>query len=428
MKDPNNPLEILPIKMEDKKFSKDFFNSFLHFEQNADGNKKFQRKTAIIKLKEEEKEPNGSTVPPLTLISNLDIHSILFYIQEQIGINSKYKTIIDQNEFFYTINRIDLRKAFGIRATGTKTNLKCLLHSDNKPSASMFRGEDGVWFYKCHSSNCSHDAAMTNFDLICNLLGHSKKQLLKEMEVSFNLCFNKEYNDKVQNLIQNNKKFLQFSSKYPMLCKQVSGNTRLVLLKILDLISNNITTDELEIDGRPGMFISMEYLSKVTKIEKRTVHRIFCYLCAIGLLRREKWNKIPENFKPKTIRHSQFGTQITYISLPKYSKGFMEQCNSDATKLYNNGIISPRSTTMVGMKYACAGKYFYRCFDEHCWSLSQYLDIPQEEIKEYEQSYIESYFEKKIYTSNTFLTPDRMPRGSSPTAFFMNGIEMDLGF
>lgn len=425
MKDKNNPLEIVPIKLTDKKFSLDFFKNILVISENSSETKDLKENSAIIKLKErrEKKETSG-----LSPILTINIQDVIMFIKEQFGFDSNNKNLIDPTEFFYTLNRLDIRHALCIPSKGTKSNIKCFFHKDNQPSASIFRGQDGVWFYKCHSSNCKMEMAMTNFDLICNIFNISKFQLLKEIEKRLDVCFNVEYALKVQEIVKNNKHFLSSSARYSMLCRKLVDKTRSILFKIIDMISNNVVTDELEIDGRPGMFISMDYLSKVTKIEKRSAHRILCYLCAIGFLRKERWNKIPESFKPKTIKHSQYDTQITYISLPRYSKGYMVQCDNDTKKLHDGGIISPRAVTMWKLRYSCGGKYFSRCFDEHFWSISMHIDnFEDKDINYYtEKDKPIPFTEEGIYQTLSEMPPNRKPRGSSLISFLKSNVELDF--
>jgi hypothetical protein len=67
-------------------------------------------------------------------------------------------------------------EAAGARSRGTTNALACPFHDDKTPSASVFRGEDGAWRFRCHVCDWSGDV----FDVRARVTGRPLEDVLRE--------------------------------------------------------------------------------------------------------------------------------------------------------------------------------------------------------------------------------------------------------
>ena len=72
------------------------------------------------------------------------------------------------------VNELILAGAVEVRG-----QFKCPFHDDNNPSGSIYCGEDNVFRYKCHSTNCSFNSPGDIFDVQAKRTGRTTAQILQ---------------------------------------------------------------------------------------------------------------------------------------------------------------------------------------------------------------------------------------------------------
>jgi hypothetical protein len=180
----------------------------------------------------------------------------------------------NESEFWKYVFRINMSELLGFQYS---RSIKCVFHQDNKPSASVFCNEDGIWFYKCHSGKCGHAMNIKDFvekignfqsefravEFIKNIYNLSIKESKWSIEQKSNL-------DSILYKIDMNT--------FSELCPQADKNTKHIqnLFSILiHIAKDNIYGENyMNSNGDAVFFVSLGELARLTKTAQNNPNRI----------------------------------------------------------------------------------------------------------------------------------------------------------
>lgn len=239
-----------------------------------------------------------------------------------------------ESEFFdYIKKEINLRQLLEINSPAS---FRCILHSDSNNSANIFQNEEGIYFYKCFSSNCDYsDKALTIVTLIEALAGFKSRYKTYEfIKKIFNITFVESQFQKEQkeNIASIYTAMNSADSEFEGLCPQSNKNIRHVkelFFTLLEIAKQHIYDVEYtDKDGNIIFFASLYYIGKMMKfktIDKLKISQRLSVLIYHKLINKLDDNQIPERLLKKSqgyAIHSNdgFGTEkrINWYSIPSF--------------------------------------------------------------------------------------------------------------
>jgi len=228
-------------------------------------------------------------------IANRDVA----YLKNRYG-NGLKKVFETTQEFMdYIRKEINLGEFLGYSYAKSIT---CLFHEDNKPSASIFQNEDGVWFYKCHSKDCF---VSYNIVGVIESLANFKRRprtykFIKEifnLEISETEWQKEQKETLLENLkVLNNGELEKYSPQASKNIKRIKHYLEAMTLLAMDNVHNDNLTDA---DGHVLFFVSMEYLSKYMGVSSNSKGKT-CQKIA-GLTYHKLINKLDDKELPEKM-------------------------------------------------------------------------------------------------------------------------------
>ena len=428
VKDMNNPFLISEIISNDKIFSLSELKTEKCVKEQTKSSKIEHCEDIHENINPLERERETPGPRPVSLSHIIDnIHIPETYFNKELKVN-----LFDGKEFFYFISKYDLRDILNIKHGKEKqTYCHCPFHDDANASAIISKNDNDGWGLYCFSSNCSEGGKYLKvIDILKKSLNvNDDRQLTKILCEKLNVSLNKRYSEFVAARIKNNKYQIKNLGRYPHLRSIATDDVMRIFYFVLDKFKKHSTSnDYLLVDGNPCIFQGMSNISKETGIDIDKCNKIVNLLCLLKFFKKISFKKIPKQFVPETINGSKYDTQITYLSLPDYTKDFKREANEDAYFLIQNGI---KSYTFISKKNVLnnLGKnYFNRCFSDNNWSISIHVEaeLTYETISTYKcnEGFID--FSKDIMPTIKATPPNRKPRGSSLISFLKRNVELDF--
>ena len=102
-----------------------------------------------------------------------------------------------------------------------KISLRCPLHNDTIPSASIYKREsDGCFMFKCHSTKCGFGPASI-IDVVQKIYGVPLQEALNLLMKHYNIKIDESWKDEYRAILEQNIKTIenieQNKNKYPYL-------------------------------------------------------------------------------------------------------------------------------------------------------------------------------------------------------------------
>jgi len=429
VKDMNSPFLISEIVSNDKFFSLSELKTEKCVKEQSKSSKIGScddKRANINPTEREKKEESQHPISLSHIIDNIRIPET--YFNKELKVN-----LFDGKDFFYFLSEYDLRDILNIRHGKEKqTYCRCPFHDDANASAIISQNDNGKWAIYCFSSNCPEGGKYLKvIDVLKKSLNiNNDKQLTKILCEKLNVSLNKRHSEFVTSRIKNNKYQIKNLGRYPHLRSIATDDVMRIFYFILDKFKKHSTSnDYLLVDGNPCIFQGMSNISKETGIDIDKANKIVNLLCLLKFFKKISFKKIPKQFVPKTINGSKYDTQITYLSLPDYTKYFKKEANEDAYFLIQNGVKSYNFVSKKNVLNKLGKNYFNRCFSDSNWSISIHVEaeLTYETMSTYKcnEGFID--FSKDITPTVKLTPPNRKPRGSSLISFLKKNIEIDFG-
>jgi len=210
------------------------------------------------------------------------------------------------------------------------SSFKCLLHVDSDNSAGIFKNEDGVYLYKCFSSNCRHgNRALNIITLIESLTNfrsrHKTYEFIKSI-FNIELCETEFQKEQIKN-IANIQKAL-YTSEFNANCPVANNNTRHVqrlFLTLLTLASQHIyDEDYTDREGNIIFFASLNHIGKemnLNKIDAEKISQRLSVLIYHKLIIKLDDIDIPEKLLKKSqgyAIHSNYEKRVNWYAIPSF--------------------------------------------------------------------------------------------------------------
>jgi len=293
---------------------------------------------------------------PAPLLSNSD-NNKNYNIKAISNRNIKYlkdklnNTPIEFNndaEFWYYVYRINMAELLELKHP---KSFRCLFHDDNKPSASVYQNEDGVWLYKCHSK-CKmpngNPLTLNNKQLI-EKLGNFKSEYkaIKFIKDIYNLSI-KETEWSIEQKANLDSIIYKLDMNiFSELCPQTNKNIRYV--KELFSVMVHIAKDNVygenytNSDGDIVFFVSLTDLAKQMNVSLNHINRISQRLSVLiyhDLVRKLDDEKIPEMMLKKAQAISidkKYPKRVNFYAIPSWILEHLSNVEIQGVKWKNNG-------------------------------------------------------------------------------------------
>lgn len=276
------------------------------------------------------------------------------YLKKRI--NNPHILLENNQAFFDYIKGYDLGKLLEIKYP---TSFRCILHEDNKPSAGIFKNNEGTYIYHCFSCGVSY-----NIINLIEVLGNfkSRPKAYKFMREIFNLEIQEtEWQKEQKEILMENLKVLtngELKENCPTAYNNISRNLRylqqLILIAMDNVHNENLTDNEDNV----AFYASTKYLCQklhmspesAKEVSKKNV--LFAYH---KLLNKLDDTNIPEDMLKRgqaigVNKDNKNQKHINYYSIPSYTTNSFKDIEEQGQKWKNNNY------TMKGL----SREMFYR--------------------------------------------------------------------
>lgn len=208
----------------------------------------------------------------------------------------KNKEFNTANEAVEYIKHLDMRLVLGL-----KSQHNCIFHSENHPSASIYKGKNGIYRYKCHSTKCVSNKNMDVIELIERLQGVDFNQALDFLISALNLTIkNRRFltNDEIHLKIEETKGFVTYiTGRHPEIIK-VIGSRINVLFALYE-----IAEEKENISDTHGILLGASNAEIRSRMEKTMkISNALAVLALFGFIRRLQNYEIYNDRLGKLIR------------------------------------------------------------------------------------------------------------------------------
>jgi hypothetical protein len=248
----------------------------------------------------------------------------------------------NNNEYMDYITSIDIGEVLNIPYS---KSFCCLFHSETKPSASIFKTDNGSYMYKCHSSSCG-----VNYNLlhIIERLGkfNSRSKTHRFIKEIFNIevMKNEWQQEQIENLRYNVEYVtLELQKQNPELYSKLRHHIDYYVK--LNLIAEKFVLSEKFVDkeGNPVFFLDTKNILKECGYSEKQDKRIInknVFLSYHNLLNKLDDSEIPEillkKSKFETVKKNKSNNdkhlRVNYYSIPCCTVDNMIICNEQSIK------------------------------------------------------------------------------------------------
>jgi hypothetical protein len=255
------------------------------------------------------------------------------------------QTLKNLNEAVKYICRQDLAQYLGYKQTQDSTTITCPFHNDKTPSASIYN-QDGKYYMKCHSSNCSFKSG-TIIQIVAKKENISEaKALLKLMEY-YQIQLDSSWKDNAKSIFEKNIQRIlhaeDWKEQYPDLFRCI-GRIKMDLVSKLEYARNHVFLQSS--DGTALFICSLREFERLSSglpyMEElgRQNQRVDRY-CLLGLMHKVHSDHIPWGLwyglqEVRGKKRYQYWTQV--YSVPEYTEELFQQADLIARKLKESGV------------------------------------------------------------------------------------------
>lgn len=247
------------------------------------------------------KTPKASSV-----LKNFDgiVSNVEYLIQRDVKklnqvLNLPFRSFQSADKFWeYVCSTIPLNLLLGIEQSG---NFGCIFHNDSSPSANIFKGDNGYWYYKCfaHSCNTPHvlDARRTI------------EWLTDSPNVSWTIYFiEKIYNCKLlksQWCIEQEQILLDnistvYKKDFETYCPTANKNLATLMhlyTSLCQVALSNIYSEDYSDNGDLVFFVSLSKLAETLQMgskDRKLISKKLSFLARHGLIHKCSEEEIPK--------------------------------------------------------------------------------------------------------------------------------------
>lgn len=257
----------------------------------------------------------------------------------------------DASSFWqYVYHELDIGELIGINYP---KSFCCVLHKDSKPSASIFKSDDGVFLYKCHTECCPVMNIKQLIEYIaCFKSEHKAIEFMKDI---YNLKIEEsEWCIEQKNNLDRISKYIllgEFADFCPTTSSNLSYQTKL-FLTLVEIAKDNVYSEQLtDNDGNVAFFAGLGYIAKLMETSPSSTKRISQRIAALvyhGLLKKLDDDEIPETLlkKSRAIQiDNKSRKHINFYSIPSWVMKHIQYMEKQGEKWRENGY------TMKGVSY-----------------------------------------------------------------------------
>ena len=302
---------------------------------------------AQMPKREHKPEPPDITVktfqnPNIKAISELDVKTMAELLGLEQNDGEQKKSFDNKGEMYDYINNIDLREYLGIDSNVDMFN--CILpdHTDHKPSAHIYRLENGTYVYKCFGcgktrfitgiteelSGCKHHEAINFIKQVygIELVESDWVKQHKEQMVESAMYLDTD----------------EFKLSFPDLNSRIrsrKGHIQKMLLYFSQYVS-----DENQIDGKPYFYSSYDTLMKICdipKFKREMLSQSLTLFCLAGMIDKVPLDKIPEKDlnKAKAISEAHGFKKLTnFYQFEEYGENLFSGADENAKILKQKNV------------------------------------------------------------------------------------------
>lgn len=240
-------------------------------------------------------------------------------------INHKPVVFDSDAEFWhYVFHEINMAELLEIKYPNS---FRCLFHEDNSPSASIFRNDEGVWIYKCHSSSC--DLKM-NVKQLIEKLGNFKSEhkAIEFIKAIYDLSIKESAWSIEQKANLDSILHKLNMNIFTELCPQANKNIRTIkdlFVTMVQIAKDNVYGENYcNSDGDVVFFVSLSQLAKILNVSKTNINRISQRIAVLvyhDLIRKLDDDKIPEVLLKKAQAISidrGHDKRVNFYSIPSW--------------------------------------------------------------------------------------------------------------
>lgn len=272
------------------------------------------------------------------------------YLQSVLNINKKTVFETRQDFYEYITKNIDLSELLGIN---NPSSFKCIFHNDNNPSAGIFKGDNGAYIYKCHSSSCG---VITNIVGVIEILikAKTKPQAYNFIKELYNLEIKEtEWQKEQKEILEENLRLLrdgtleeQFPDVYKLIKRNIHVLERLHLIAMDNIRDEKLTNE----DGNVIFFASTRYITKQLGMSSNSAKEISKKLVLfqfLNLLNKHSEENLPESYYKKSRKMATtlnkkgkrvHTKHITYLSINSYIYPILQESQKMAQLWKDNNM------------------------------------------------------------------------------------------
>lgn len=289
-----------------------------------------------------QRQHNRNKRKPIKLIPSSD-HSVAFTFDErptpldlEMDDLSEVISHLQQQNPFLATNQPD---------HALSVNFSCLFHSDENPSANIYRTKHGKYFYKCFAaSDGTSECHAEHLDLIqiCqSVKGFSFLQAVMYLCDFFGIRFvRRKWFWKQLEKYQQNAFFIEsfeelgYQNSIPHLYKKI--RSKLVYLKLINHYAlGKLSSEKYQYEGEAVFFFSYDYLASLQRVSEQAIRNNVNTFCMFGLLRKLDIKDVPPDLMRKAREYQQEMSELRGRKMKPvnfYTLPLLSDCLLDAER------------------------------------------------------------------------------------------------
>lgn len=248
----------------------------------------------------------------------------------------------NNNEYMEYITSLDLGEILNI---SYPKSFCCLFHDESKPSASIFKTNNGSYMYKCHSSSCGVDYNILHvIERLCKFNSRAKTHRFIKEIFNIEVMKNEWQQEQIENLRYNVEYMtIELQQQNPELYSRLRHHIDYYVK--LNIIAEKFVSSEKFVDkeGNPVFFLDMKNILKECGYSEKQNKRIVnknVFLAYHNLLNKLDDSEIPEillkKTKFETVKKNKTNDdkhlRVNYYSIPCCTVDNMIVCNDQSVK------------------------------------------------------------------------------------------------
>ena len=320
---------------------------------------------------------------------------------QNVKIFNSYREIFEY--LTKTVSIFEYLQAFYDLNASNPNSFCCILHNDNKPSASIFKTDSGIELYHCHSSNCGFIGNI--IQLVAKLEHMSRSDAIKKLSIDLNIRYEKD--EKTVNMLFDNIAALnddiEYSHRdlYTLIYRYLPTLREMHYIAIENMYYANT-------QGKMMFSASTSYVAhRLGRADKKNTGADISLMCLLQLIDKIDLDseEVSDTFR-QYIKDFQKDRQkyVNVYSIPEYTYDKLTECNSMAKKVKEKNL-RKRHFTYESVSNAfdqeTADRVFPQIKHKHVKNIDEYL-LQTIRILLSEQGYFSQKSVMEYYRNNKF--------------------------